>query len=62
MRRRILLALVVAISASWGCGKSTTLNTAPLSDEQKRQIAADDDKLNDEESRGRGGKLTGKRR
>ncbi len=33
-----------------GCGKSDSMNTAPLTDEQKQQIKANDEKVNEEEN------------
>ncbi|HVL11197.1 MAG TPA: hypothetical protein VM529_01440 [Gemmata sp.] len=53
--------LAAACAACLGCSDSATkLNTEPLSDEQKRQIAEDDKRIADEESGGRGAKLGGK--
>jgi len=50
MRRSTRLALLVALLAGCGCGRSTTLNTAPLTDEQKREIKENDRKTDEEEN------------
>ncbi len=44
-----LLVLVMFV-AVLGCGSSTKLSTAPLTDEQLEQIRKDDQKIDNEES------------
>jgi hypothetical protein len=47
----LVLALGVMFVGLVGCGGSgTQLNTAPLTDEQKAQIKADDQRIDEEES------------
>jgi hypothetical protein len=48
------LAIVAGAVATAGCGGKTTMNTAPLTDEQKAQIKAADKSVDDEERSGSG--------
>ncbi|MBP3956806.1 hypothetical protein J8F10_16150 [Gemmata sp. G18] len=61
MRNYFLIALVVAVVGLGGCGAKTTINTTPLSDEQKKQVAEDDKRIADEESNGTAGKVPPKK-
>lgn len=54
MTRRLLAFALLAGAA--GCG-GPAVNTAPLTDEQKAKVRAEDDQTADEESGGRGKKL-----
>ena len=54
MRRWTLAALAVAVLTAAGCGE-TTINTAPLTDEQIRKMQEDDQKTFEEEG-GKAGK------
>lgn len=54
MRKLIALVLGMLIAGLVGCGSSKTVNTAPLSDEQKVKIKAADQGLEDEERSGSG--------
>jgi hypothetical protein len=63
MNRMYWALLAFGLTGLLGCGgNKTQLNTAPLSDEQKAQIKADDQRLDDEESpnnrtrKGKGGR------
>ncbi len=57
--RRLLLVGVLAATVT-GCGAQTTINTTPLTEEQKRQIAEEDRRVADEESYGTAGKAKAK--
>jgi len=47
------MATATALLCSLGCGGSgTTLNTAPLTEEQKRKIAEEDRRIEEDESPG----------
>ncbi len=61
MRNYILIALVGAALGLSGCGAKTTINTTPLTDEQKKQIAEEDKRTADEESGGTAGKTPPKK-
>lgn len=53
MRKILFAGLLLAGVTAVGCdGPSVTGSTEPLTEEQKRQIAQDDQKTNDEESPG----------
>jgi hypothetical protein len=53
MRKLLFGALLLAGLAAVGCGgPDVTGSTEPLTEEQKRQIAADDQRTNEEESPG----------
>ncbi|MCI0704947.1 MAG: hypothetical protein L0241_28130 [Planctomycetia bacterium] len=53
MRKILPLGLSLLLAVAIGCGgNQTQLNTAPLTEEQKRQIAEEDKKIDDEESPG----------
>lgn len=56
MRRFLLILVAGPAIAMAGCGAKTTINTEPLTEEQKRQIAIDDKNIADEESQGSAGK------
>jgi hypothetical protein len=60
MRKVILLAGILALAAA-GCGNSTTLNTAPLTDEEKQKIKEEDRRIDDEERSGSGTKVPRKK-
>lgn len=55
MRRWIVAALGVAALTVIGCGSETTINTAPLTDEQIRDTQERDQKVFEEEG-GKAGK------
>jgi hypothetical protein len=63
MRRTLTTALILAAGTvlAAGCGSKTVINTAPLSDEQKAAIKAEDERVADEESGGTANKKKGKR-
>ena len=48
MRKLILTALLTVAAA--GCGPKTVVNTAPLTDEQKAQLRAEDKQIDAEEN------------
>jgi hypothetical protein len=52
MRTLLTLVLVAVVAAAAGCGggSSTSLNTAPLTDEQKAKIKEQDRQVDDEEN------------
>ena len=52
MRKWILGAIAGSAVVLGGCGAKTTIDTRPLTDEQKKQIAEDDRRVADEESHG----------
>jgi hypothetical protein len=56
MRNLILVALAAIVFAIVGCGGDSNKPLAPLSDEQKRKIAEEDKRVEDEESNGTAGK------
>ncbi len=60
MRMPIVFVCGILFAASAGCG-GPALSTAPLTEEQKRQIKADDKKVDDEEKSGSGGAVPKKR-
>jgi uncharacterized protein YcfL len=63
MRLLGLLILSGVLLALTGCGsdEKVKMNTTPLTDEQKKAIAAEDAKIADEESQGSVGKKKGKK-
>jgi hypothetical protein len=56
MKRIIVLFVSILLTGVAGCGgcSKTTLNTAPLSDEEKAQIQEQDRQVEDDERRGSG--------
>ena len=50
MRKSLLLGFALLVLVLSGCGGSTTINTSPLTDDQKKQIAEEDKRIADEES------------
>lgn len=51
MNRFYCLLVVIGLSGLTGCGgNKTQVNTSPLTDEQKAQIKADDERIDEEES------------
>lgn len=51
MNRLYCFLMVIVLSGLTGCGgNKTQVNTSPLTDEQKAQIKADDQRIDDEES------------
>lgn len=55
--RKFLMIMIAAQSMFLiGCGAKTVINTTPLTEEQKKQIAEDDKNIADEESQGSVGK------
>lgn len=61
MRTFILGAVAGLAVALAGCGSKTTVDTRPLSDEQKKQVAEDDRRVADEEGGGTANKQKGKK-
>jgi hypothetical protein len=61
MRKLIRLVGLLALAAAAGCGNSTTLNTAPLTDEEKRKIKEEDQRIDEEERSGSGTKVPRKK-
>lgn len=57
MRKAILIAGLVGLVGAAGCGDSTTLNTAPLTEEEKRKIKEEDQRTEDEEMTGGTGEM-----
>ena len=60
MRKMLMIMVLAQAMLTVGCGAKTTINTAPLTEEQKRQIAIDDKNIADEESQGSAGKASKK--
>jgi hypothetical protein len=56
MRNLILIALTAIVFTAVGCGGDSNKPLAPLSDEQKRKLAEEDKRVEDEESNGTAGK------
>ena len=57
MRTVLLIAGSLGFAlALAGCGSKTVINTAPMTDEQKQKVAAEDERVADEESGGHAGK------
>ena len=52
MKSRFLAVVIAAGVAMAGCNDKAVINNKPLTDEEKRQIAAEDQRINDEESPG----------
>jgi hypothetical protein len=53
MRKLMFLLAAVGVAFAVGCdGPKVSGSTAPLSDEEKRQIAEQDKQIEDEESKG----------
>lgn len=49
MRALILIAGLVGFAGAAGCGGSPTANTAPLTDEEKRKIQEEDERVSNQE-------------
>ena len=59
--KRILFALALAGAASaGGCGSKASINTAPLTDEEKAAIKAQDEEIDNQEKAGAGSATKGK--
>ena len=56
MRNYFLGALAALVLGLVGCGAKTTINTTPMTDEEKAKVRAEDKQIADEESQGTAGK------
>jgi hypothetical protein len=60
MRKALLLTALAALPAAGGCGNgSPPLNTAPLTEEERRQIREADQRIDDAEKSGSGTAVAG---
>lgn len=62
MSRIVLWLVLFGVAGGAGCGGKPPLNTAPLTDEQKKAIKEQDKKTDDEEKSGSGAAKGGKKR
>lgn len=61
MRNYVCGALAALALGLAGCGSKTVINTAPMTDEEKAKVKAEDQQTAEEESQGSISKKKGKR-
>lgn len=62
MRKLFAAVLFAAGLGVVGCGAKDVINTAPMTDEEKRKVKEEDQRIADEESQGSAAKAKNKKR